>query len=173
MEYYNLYDKNGVITDKIIERNDKVEEGYYIKTCCVCIMDNNNNILLQQRSKNKKSNALKWTESAGGHVDKDETSLQAIMRETKEELGIKLDKKDVNYMFSMIGEAYETYNICDFYYAKIDVKTEDIIIQKEEVEQVKFVKIEEFKKDFEENKENYAILDGEFKMHIWCLERLI
>lgn len=55
----------------------------------IILIDNNGMILLQYRDKNNRWNQDSWSEF-GGQIENDETPEEAIKRELKEELGIKL-----------------------------------------------------------------------------------
>lgn len=55
----------------------------------VILIANNGNVLLQYRDKNNKWNQDSWSEF-GGQIEEGETPEEAIKRELKEELGIKL-----------------------------------------------------------------------------------
>ena len=55
----------------------------------VILIADNGNVLLQHRDKNNKWNQDSWSEF-GGQIEEGETSEEAIKRELKEELGIKL-----------------------------------------------------------------------------------
>jgi len=48
-------------------------------------------LALQRRSANKDLFPEKWTVSASGHIKQGETAREAIIRETREEIGIELD----------------------------------------------------------------------------------
>ena len=69
--------------------------------------DNTVDILLQQRSLTKNSKPGWLHISAGGHVNKGESALQAAVRETKEEMGLDIDPDKLHFSFSMriIGRA--------------------------------------------------------------------
>jgi isopentenyldiphosphate isomerase len=53
------------------------------------VFDEQQRIYLQQRSATKKIQPGKWDSSVGGHVDLNEPILQALIRESREELGIQ------------------------------------------------------------------------------------
>ena len=55
----------------------------------VILIANNGNVLLQHRDKNNKWNQNSWSEF-GGQIEEGETPEEAVKRELKEELGIKL-----------------------------------------------------------------------------------
>ena len=64
-------------------------------------------VLLQQRSLTKTSKPGWFHISAGGHININETPLDAAVRETYEELGLKLNKQSLHYVAStrIIGRA--------------------------------------------------------------------
>lgn len=102
MEKHELVDRNGNKTGKILThieaRNpDNVPEGYYISVVGVVIINSNNEILLQKRSRLKRVNPSKWG-ICGGKVDFGETTLDAGIRETLEEIGITLNIDDLKFL---------------------------------------------------------------------------
>ena len=69
----------------------------------------------------------------GGSVIRGETSLQTIQRETKEELGISLNMKDIKLV-----KQYKTGTVwIDTYLIKQDIDLKDIIMRKKR----KYVKL--------------------------------
>lgn len=113
---------------------------------------------MQQRSFNKDSNPGKWDVSAAGHVSSTQTSIEAAVREVSEELGIKINEKELKYILTyknirQIKENYIDKQIYDCYIVnreKIDIK--DIKVQESEVEQVKLCNLNEFNKLVQEQK---------------------
>ena len=59
----------------------------------VLIYDDQNRILTQQRSRNKKTNPLKWIISVAGHVKSGQSYVDAAHMELKEELGFDTQLK--------------------------------------------------------------------------------
>lgn len=53
------------------------------------VLDKEGNLLLQKRSFHKDIQPGKWDTSVGGHIDYGESITDALMRETREELGIE------------------------------------------------------------------------------------
>ncbi len=143
MEKHELVDKNGNKTGKIlthIEARDfnNIPNGYFISVVGVIIINENNEFLLQKRSRFKRANPSKWG-ICGGKVDLGETPLEAGIRETLEEIGIVLNKEELKFLSTNTNEKlYFTV-----YYVRKNVDINECILQKEEVEEVKYFKVEQ------------------------------
>ena len=143
MEKYELVDKSGNKTGKIltqIESRDinNIPTGQYISVVGVVIINENNEILLQKRSKCKKVNPGKWG-ICGGKVEIGETTLDAGIRETFEEIGTALNKSELKFLSTAKNEkAHFTV-----YYARKNVDINKCKIQEDELEEVRYFKIEE------------------------------
>lgn len=145
MERHELVDKNGNKTGKIlthIEARDtnNVPNGYYISVVGVVIINENDEILLQKRSRFKRANPNKWG-ICGGKVDLGETPLDAGVRETLEEIGILLNKEELKFL-SMDTNEKSHFTV---YYVRKNVDVNECKLQEEELEEVKYFKIEELK----------------------------
>ena len=143
MEKYELVDKNGNKTGKIltqIEARDinNIPTGQYISVVGVVIINENNEILLQKRSKFKKINPSKWG-ICGGKVEIGETPLDAGIRETFEEIGINLDKDELKFL-SMGKNEKAHFTV---YYIRKNIDINKCKIQEDELEEVRYFKIEE------------------------------
>ena len=90
MEVWDLYDDHKNKTGKHCTRGEEIPEDLFHLVVHIWIVNDKGEYLISQRSEKKSLFPLMW-ECAGGAVLKDETSLQAALRETKEEVGIDLD----------------------------------------------------------------------------------
>lgn len=143
MEKHELVDINGNKTGKILThievRNpNNIPNGYYISVVGLVIINENNKILLQKRSRYKKSNPSKWG-ICGGKVDLGESTIEAAVRETLEEIGININKKDLKFL-SMDTNDKSYFTV---YYIKQDVDINECKIQQEELEEIRYFKIED------------------------------
>ena len=154
-ELIDVLDENGNKTGEILTRKQIHKKGLCHKIVVISIIDEKGNILMQQRSKNKSKNPGKWDVAAVGHVSSGQTSTEAAIRETLEEVGIKVKEKELKYILTYknkenVKEDYIDNQIYDCYIVKrekIDLK--DIKIQKNEVEQVKLCNLKEFEQIIE------------------------
>ena len=84
-----------------------------------------------------------WDITAGGHVLAGEFGFQAIIREAKEELGINLNKNDITFIGSSISTNIKNNIINrhfnEYYIANKDVDETSLILQKDEVSEVKWI----------------------------------
>ncbi len=143
-EIWDLLDENGNETDEIMQAGEPIPEGRYHKGADVWIVNSKNQILIQKRSPNKRLSPNVWA-MTGGSVIKGETSLQTIQRETLEELGIHLNCQDLQLITT-----YQTGDVwLDEYIIKQEIDLQDIVIQKEEVSDVKWATYEEVEQIFE------------------------
>lgn len=149
-ELIDVLDENGNKTGEILTKKQIHERGLCHKIIVVAIIDGNGDILMQKRAKNKDVNAEKWDVSVAGHVSSGQTSIEAAIRETFEELGIKIHKEELKYILmyknnEIINENYIDNQIYDCYIVNREVQLKDIKIQESEVETVKFCNLDEFK----------------------------
>lgn len=87
-ELVDIYNENRKKTGKTkIRHKDKLEVGEYVIGVQAIMINSKKEILISKRSKNKDAYPLMW-ECNGGALLARETSLQGILREIKEELGL-------------------------------------------------------------------------------------
>lgn len=139
MELWDVYDMNRNKKNTIMARGDKFKEGDYHLVVHVCIINSKNEMLIQQRSAIKTYLTSLWDFTAGGTVEHGETSQQAGMRETFEELGIKINLEDTLPQFAMNYEK----GFDDFYLVKQDVDIKTVTLQTSEVQDVKWASRDE------------------------------
>lgn len=143
MERHELVDINGNKTGKVLThieaRNlDNVPKGHYISAIGVVIINDNNEILLQKRSKNKRVNPSKWG-ICGGKADLGETTIETGIRETLEEIGVALSEDELKFLSMATNEKIHF----TVYYVRKNVDINECKLQKEEVEEVKYFKLDE------------------------------
>ena len=96
-ELWDIYDKNKKKTGRVMERGKyQLKEDEYHIVVTGIIMNSKNEILISKRAKHK-AFGLMW-ECNGGSILSGETSLEGIIRELKEELGLDFLKKG-SYIF--------------------------------------------------------------------------
>ena len=104
-----------------------------------------------------------WSVTSGC-VHSDESFVQTCKREVKEELNISLQEDEIQELGYIIYDKPIRY----IYYIKKDIDINDIILQKEEVEKVEYLPVEEIHKLIEENK----FLDSHSIQFDYLLKRL-
>lgn len=140
MEILSIYDDYGKVTEKTIVRGSKIRlaDNEHIAVAVIFIENTDGKFLIQKTSFEKGGEFS----TTGGHVLAGETPLEAIIRETKEEIGLTLDKneiKDLGYILYDVPLRF-------IFYVKKDINIKDLTIQKEEVEYVTYMS----KKEIEE-----------------------
>ena len=88
-EIWDLYDENRELLGKDHVRGEQLPIGGYHLVVHVWIRNSKGEYLIAQRSANRPTNPLMW-ECVDGSVVKGEDSLQGVLREVKEEVGIDL-----------------------------------------------------------------------------------
>ncbi|SHH76520.1 bifunctional NUDIX hydrolase family protein/GNAT family N-acetyltransferase [Clostridium grantii] len=135
MELLDIYDKYKHKTGRTYERGTLINKGDYRLVVHIWIVNDKNEILIQKRQpwKNKWPNM--WDASAAGCATQGDTSIMAIIRETKEEIGIDLDINNVEFLFSV--RFYSGFD--DIWLLKKNIHINDLILQDEEVADAKWV----------------------------------
>lgn len=154
MEYRDLYDLNRNLTGEKILKGEKVPDDRAILMVVIFIENSKKEFLMQKRC------ALKgglWA-TTGGHPKAGESSLEGIITECKEELGIKINNP------ILFKQASGKNAFCDLYYLKGDFN--NFVIQEEEVDEVKWLSKDEIDKLYNEGLFN----KGHYMMFKDCLE---
>lgn len=151
MELVDIVDENNKLTGQVEDRWIAYNKGLWRRTVSCWIINEKGEILLQKRAKDKKRNPNKWAKT-GGQVDAGESVEDAIYREVKEELGIEIPKEQIKVIDIHKDNRRFAYN----FIFVVNYKIDDYILQKEEVAEVKYVKIEDMELIKKENDSNYT-----------------
>ena len=155
MELLDIYDDYGKTTGRVIKRGDKsvkLSKNEHIAVSVIFIENSKGEFLIQKTSKEKGGEYS----STGGHVNSGETPLESIKREVKEEIGIDISNDSIVELGYLLYDMPLRY----IFYLKKDIDINSVQTQKEEVEYVKYMTIEEINKIIENKQitESHAII---------------
>ncbi|MBP3501859.1 MAG: NUDIX domain-containing protein [Clostridia bacterium] len=144
MELVDKFDNRRAPLNKVTERFEVIE-GEYRQSMHLWIMNDKGEFLIQKRSDNKKTNPGLWSITGGG-VEAGERSYETVIREAKEELGVDINPDKVNFMLSI----KRRHTFADVYLVMQNVNIDDVVMQEEEVSNVKWATVDEIKKLIDE-----------------------
>ncbi len=122
-----------------------------------------------------------WYVSLGGHIESNKDNKQTIIREFSEELGLdityQIDKVKYLYTFKEIavlnnGQFIDN-KFYDVYLLKMDLDLTTLILQEDEVSEVKFVGYNNFKQAVINKEKSIWIHEEGFSMLFNCLDKFI
>lgn len=150
-ELVDVYDKDRKIIGKTINRKDinTLTSDEYIVTVHCFIINLSNQILLTQRSFNKNRGG-KWEETHGG-LRAGEKSIDGIIRELKEEIGIDVQSNELK----LVKILKRKNKFRDIYILKKDIPLVSFRYNDGEVIDCKYVTLEELKIMIENNECTY------------------
>ena len=146
-EMYDVYTRDGKwigVKEKSFCHSEN--PGVYHKPAWIWIINSKNEILIQKRAACKKNFPNKWDMPSAGHVDAGERPIDGAIRETFEEIGIQTSEKDYHFICEYIWD--EMFEIAQVYLLKLDVDINNFKLQEDEVAELKWLSLEEFKKIF-------------------------
>lgn len=159
IEKRDLYDENRNLIGETIFKGEEIPEGKYIVVVLVFIQNSEGKFLIQKRSERKNGKYA----TTGGHPKSGENSIQGIITEVKEEIGLDIKPEDLQLYYGGKSEIERVF--WDDYYVKMDVPDIDKLkLQEEEVASVHWFSIEEIKdlmkqdKFFKNHYEEFEIL---------------
>lgn len=139
--------KNYLKTGQKMSKQDIHKYGKLHKAVHIYIFNNENQLLTLKRS-SMVDHMQNKISICTGHVEAGEISKETVKRETKEELGIDFNQKNIDYMFSgrndYIDGKYIDRQIIDVFFIKQDFKMTDFTLQKKEVIRISLINFDKF-----------------------------
>ena len=127
--------------DKVIgyaTRREVHDKGLLHREVALVIINSKEECLVQKRKDNNK-----WSFSCGGHFPKNQSYIEAVVREAKEEIGLSVQKKElveVAYFRHSSSPGKNVFNdrFVKVFLLKKDILLSKIFIDKEEVSEVRY-----------------------------------
>ena len=163
MEYIDIFDENNNPTGEVKEKVQAHEDGNFHRTAHVWIMNDKKELLLQKRSATKKSHPNCWDISGAGHIKVEESVIDGVIRELKEELGVEVKEEDLQYI-ATIKSTKNPKNM-EFQYVYLlncNKEIKEYIFEDKEVSEVKYVFYKDLEKMVEEKAEGLLIHEEEY-----------
>lgn len=144
-------------TKEVISKNIAHEKGIWHSSIHIIIISKDKRkILLQKRCQDKKLYPSMWDISVGGHITSGEEPLTSAKRELKEELGLNPNIYEFKFLEKIKEELINNgINSKEFVYVYLiiaDIDINDILLQKEEVSEAKWLDKKEFQELIEKEK---------------------
>lgn len=139
MELWDAYDINRVPKEKTLVRGEPIEKGDFHMVVHICIFNSKGEMLIQQRQPFKSGWSNLWDVTCGGSAVKGDTSQTAAERELFEELGIKMSFEGMRPQFTINFDV----GFDDFYLTEKDIDINELTLQYEEVQKVKWAGLDE------------------------------
>lgn len=132
------------------------EKAVLHRAFSVFIVNNKNEVMLQQRAKDKYHSPLLWTNTCCSHQREGESNLQAGNRRLFEEMGFTTELKELfHFIYKAPFDNGLTEHELD--HVMIGYFNENPTINPDEVENWKWMTIEDIKDDIERNPSIYTV----------------
>lgn len=132
------------------------EKAVLHRAFSVFILNDNNEIMLQQRAHHKYHSPLLWTNTCCSHQRNGESNIEAGSRRLFEEMGFKTELKELfHFIYKAPFDNGLTEHELD--HVMIGYFNENPIVNPEEVENWKWMKIEAVKKDMQIHPKLYTV----------------
>ncbi|WP_336689582.1 MULTISPECIES: isopentenyl-diphosphate Delta-isomerase [unclassified Chryseobacterium] len=144
--------------DKVLGLMEKQQahiNGLLHRAFSVFLFNSNGEMLLQKRASGKYHSPLKWTNAVCSHPRKEETYLEGAKRRVKEELGIDVELSEkFNFIYKAdVGNGLWEHELDHVFTGTFEG---EFYLNKEEVEEVRYISLENLNKEISENPDNFT-----------------
>lgn len=123
----------------IIKSRDELIFGEYRISVHIWIVNSNNNFLVVKRSEKEDVYPGLWAQVGGG-VKAGDDSITTVIKECREELGLEVIKEEIE----LIDSYSRTEDIVDVFVVRKDINIDELILEEDEIVEVKLVSFDEF-----------------------------
>ena len=128
MELWDIYTRDRVKTGRLHRRGKPMRRGDYHLVVHIWIRNSKGEYLIQKRADTVEMCPGLWAVTGGSAVAGDD-SVTAMLRETKEEMGLTLDIEKAQLIFKL----RRRNSLADIWLYTADIDDAEITLQKEEV----------------------------------------
>lgn len=150
MEYFDLYNKDGVRLNKSMSRGGSNNPGEYHLVVHIWIRNSRGEYLIQQRNKPDDEVLYQWA-ATGGAVLVGEESIPAAIRETYEEIGYGIQPEQLQLVKRYYIENTNANYITDLYLVEADIDLQTLILDEVEVKAVQYKTMNQIKQMIQDN----------------------
>ena len=151
-EFIDILDKDGKFTGIKNTKKEAHTKGLWHTSVSVWIFNSKGEILMQKRARLMHFPRF-WDTSSSGHISAGEIPEHAASRELKEELGINKaphELRKIGITKEILIRKEENFNNYEFihnFILRYDGDIKKLKLQKEEIEKVKFINVDDFEKE--------------------------
>ena len=158
-ELIDIFNADGKKTGETCMKSIAHKKGIYHASVHIWIYDNSGNILVQRRSIDKDTHPNHWDVSVAGHIGAGESPIFSAIRETKEEIGLQIKEGNLEEIGYFKSEFIHGIDLKDLeyhytYLCNYQININNLIPQKEEVEELNILSFSDFKKEVIGSKKN-------------------
>lgn len=118
------------------------------------LINSKSETLIAQRALDKVHDPGKWGPAVAGTVEEGETYASNIIKEAEEEIGLKITEKDlVPGTYEYVETSHKYFR--QIYIIKTDLPLSAFKINKNEVAEIRWIKIEELRRWYKEKPEDF------------------
>ena len=163
-EFVEIYSSSGKKTGKKILLSAAHQIGLAHATVHLWLFTNSGNLVIQKRSVNKKINPNIWDIiSVAGHVKFGESIEEAVIREAKEDLNLKISKDNLkSHNVYYYEKEYNNLKDAEFHHSfsyKVSLTEIDLNIKNNEVSKVNLISIKNLKGIIKNNIPGYLVFN--------------
>lgn len=169
-ELLDVFSDNGLKHLGKMSRNVVHSNGLWHKTVHIWVRNRSGELLLQRRGFDKETHPGMWDISCAGHVGAGDTTRNAAVRECREELGCAITSDDLIFL----GQLFRTYRkpdnslvdneITDVFLLSFPVERSEVTADGEEVSEIAFIAVDEFKRRCFIENENIVPHEKEYQL---------
>lgn len=143
--------------DEIVDYRDRNDwnTSDIIRVAALWIYNSENQVLIAQRSLNKVRSPGLWAMSVAGTVEEGENYESNIIKETEEEVGLTIKAEDLVLAPKNFIDVEHAYFV-QMYFLKLDFPVTDFNPRVGEVEQVKWISLEELSTWFADRPQDFT-----------------
>lgn len=137
-EIIEIWDASGKPTGQTALKSEAHKQGWFHPTIHLWLYTQMGQVLLQKRAADKDTFPGLWDVSVAGHIRDEETPLEGVLRETWEEIGLRLEAAQLEFLGRFTSEHKHPGGIIDrefqyVYLAQLPVPLGELTTAPEEV----------------------------------------